>query len=233
MELDTESEWSRALCEPFESGRRIAEMVSGLSTCTVVGHFCPLLTVDSQAAQVLTPSPNPDLKDSAIAAYETLIHGDVKSENLFSSTDGNAVAFYDFQYVGLGLGVCDLAKLFTVSVPIELLTHNDLTESEICPMCDGEKALLEAYRDILQKESGKFYPIDELYMHWNTALIDWLRFQASWVRFVRVKHDGTLNTDFWQGFWGNTEWLEARGRYILNDPDYMTWLDQTAKQTST
>ncbi|KXS96164.1 hypothetical protein AC578_2661 [Pseudocercospora eumusae] len=193
LKLDNHSEWSGALCQPTEMSKSVAEM----------------------AAQVLTPLPDSNSKDSAIADYETLIHGDVKSENLFSSTNGKEVAFYDFQYVGLGLGVCDLAKLFTVSVPLECLTQSDLTEMELCPMCDGERGLLEVYRDILQQESGKLYPIDELYMHWNTALIDWLRFQAGW------------------GFWGNTQWLEARGRYILNDPKYMNWLAQTAEPTTT
>ncbi|KAF7185844.1 hypothetical protein HII31_12717 [Pseudocercospora fuligena] len=213
LKLETESEWRRALCEPSRTGKSVAEMVSEQSSCNC--RYYPSLTSSSQVAQVLTPSPSPDSKGSAIAPYETLIHGDVKSENLFSSTDGKTVAFYDFQYVGLGLGVCDLAKLFTVSVPIELLTRTDLTETDLCPMCDGEKALLEAYRDVLERESGKLYPTDELHMHWNTALIDWLRFQASW------------------GFWGNTEWLEARGRHILNDPNYMTWLAQMATQTTT
>ena len=72
-------------------------------------------SVAESASHALSPE-NPDVQ-----AYITIIHGDVKSENLFSTRDGRAVAFYDFQYVGLGLGVCDLAKLFTCSVPVGIL----------------------------------------------------------------------------------------------------------------
>ena len=42
--------------------------------------------------------------------------------------------------------------------------------------------------------------------HWEAALVDWCRFQASW------------------GFWGNTEWLQARVRSILADEGWREWL---------
>jgi hypothetical protein len=130
--------------------------------------------------------------------YQTLIHGDVKSENLFASRDGNEVAFYDFQYVGLGLGVCDLAKLFTCSVPLsELVTEGHLDRE--LRMQDQEERLLHRYWTKLREVSGKEYDWGVFVRHWETALVDWLRFQASW------------------GFWGNTEWLEARVRSILKD----------------
>jgi hypothetical protein len=44
---------------------------------------------------------------------------------------------------------------------------------------------------------GKEYEWDIFLAHWEAALVDWLRFQASW------------------GFWGNRLWLEARVRYVL------------------
>ncbi|UJO13452.1 hypothetical protein CLAFUW4_02606 [Fulvia fulva] len=178
---DQQSEWSSLLCRPVASaGQSIAELV----------------------AKVLSPSANEGTR-FAISDYETLIHGDVKSENLFTTTSGDAVAFYDFQYVGLGLGVCDLAKLFTCSVPLELLAGPENTHQ---PMSQGEHMLLEPYRQTLQETSGKDYPWDLFEQHWNTALVDWLRFQASW------------------GFWGNTEWLEGRVRYILKDEKWKAWL---------
>jgi len=120
---------------------------------------------------------------------------------LFTSVSGEEVAFYDFQYVGLGLGVCDLAKLFTCSVPLDMLIEDKNAPLEL-GLQEGEKALLERYLKRLTNVSGKGYDWDIFIMHWETALVDWLRFQASW------------------GFWGNTSWLKARVRRILKDPNW-------------
>jgi hypothetical protein len=121
-----------------------------------------------------------------ISAYQTLIHGDVKSENLFTSTSGEQVAFYDFQYVGLGLGVCDLAKLFTCSVPLRMLVSSSNIPN-VLGMQEGEKQLLERYWKRLKEVGKQEYEWSIFVRHWEVALVDWLRFQASW------------------GFWGNTE----------------------------
>ncbi|GKT96436.1 phosphotransferase enzyme family protein [Colletotrichum tofieldiae] len=179
---DEYSEWSSAFCDPVEG--------SSLSIAELVAEF-------------LTPSGR---------SFETYIHGDVKSENLFTIQAGDRVAFFDFQYAGLGIGGCDLAKLFTCSVPVEMLTHHEDIPDRL-PMDKGEKALLERYRETLinQKPPGKGptdYDWVTFVRHWETALVDWCRFQASW------------------GFWGNTEWLEARVRHILADNDWRNWLEQ-------
>lgn len=134
-------------------------------------------------------------------SYQTLIHGDVKSENLFTSRSGEEIAFYDFQYVGLGLGVCDLAKLFTCSAPLDMLVGNE-DVPHVLEMQDGEKELLQRYWKNLEEISKKEYKWEVFVQHWEIALIDWLRFQASW------------------GFWGNTEWLEARVRSILKNEQW-------------
>lgn len=34
-------------------------------------------------------------------------------------------------------------------------------------------------------------------------------------------------TDWFIGFWGNTEWLEARVRAILEDEEWLSWLLKT------
>ncbi|KAI0190322.1 kinase-like domain-containing protein [Astrocystis sublimbata] len=175
LAADSDSEWSSVLCQ---------------ASSPYEGSLA------EKVAHVLTPRGRD---------HETLIHGDVKSENLFTTQSGSEVAFYDFQYVGLGLGVCDLAKLFTCSVPLHMLVDDDGPAR--LQMGEGEKKLLERYRDNLLAATGKQYDWDTFVRHWETALVDWLRFQASW------------------GFWGNTEWLEARVRWIVEDQDWKTWLD--------
>ncbi|KAI0169220.1 phosphotransferase enzyme family protein [Hypoxylon sp. FL1284] len=186
---DRHSEWS-ALCTPTTPrGQSISEL----------------------AANFLTPRGRD---------FETLIHGDVKSENLFATKSGREVAFYDFQYVGPGLGVSDLAKLFTCSVPLHLLTDYENNIPDQLRMDKGEHKLLEDYHSKLlsgfSDPNGNLlkYDWDDFVRHWETALVDWLRFQASW------------------GFWGNTEWLEARVRSILQDQQWQDWL-RTNQHTQT
>ncbi|RCI08751.1 hypothetical protein L249_4883 [Ophiocordyceps polyrhachis-furcata BCC 54312] len=180
LAADDASEWSHALCRPDADGRP---------------------PVAEQAAAFLAPGGGGE-------RWQTCIHGDVKSENLFATTTGDAVAFFDFQYVGLGLGVCDLAKLFTCSVPLNMLaTDGEVAAAERhLPMSTGETELLERYRARLLQSRQKEYEWKDLVRHWETALVDWCRFQASW------------------GFWGNTDWLQARVRDILADVGWRAWL---------
>lgn len=185
LKNDDYSEWSDALCKEFGN--------TGLSVAETVALF-------------LKPCGR---------KMESLIHGDVKSENLFTTTSGEEVAFCDFQYVGVGLGVCDLAKLFTCSVPMDMLLPNigfDNAVPEKLPMRKYEQRILEKYYNQLVAGQGEdFYPWDEFVRHWETALVDWCRFQASW------------------GFWGNTEWLEGRVRSILSDQEWRAWLETGVK----
>ncbi|KAF3403764.1 hypothetical protein F1880_010253 [Penicillium rolfsii] len=176
---DAHSEWSDPMCKAW-------------SGCSI--------SVAEMAAWVLTPRGR---------HIESYIHGDVKSENLFTTTNGEKVAFFDFQYVGLGLGVCDLAKLFTCSVPLEMLVSAHEPLPERLAMGDGERQLLKQYHNsLLRDKKPDFYDWTVFERHWETALVDWCRFQASW------------------GFWGNTEWLEARVRSILGDHEWRDWLLQ-------
>ncbi|KAF4509634.1 hypothetical protein G6O67_003782 [Ophiocordyceps sinensis] len=187
LAADDESEWSAAFCRlAAGSSSSVAELV----------------------ADFLTPCGRP---------FETCIHGDVKSENIFSTYSGERVAFFDFQYAGVGLGVCDLAKLFTCSVPLGMLTHVRVIPAEL-PMGQGERTLLDQYQAILLDprpgKTGPGYDWAEFCRHWETALVDWCRFQASW------------------GFWGNTEWLQARVRWILGDQSWRDWLGRQVKDAA-
>lgn len=174
LKADSGSEWSNALCE--------TEPSLGCSVAEAV-------------AKILTPRGRPT---------ESFIHGDVKSENLFTTKKGDQVAFFDFQYIGLGLGVCDLAKLFTCSVPMTMLGDD---ADELIQASDGEHDLLHRYKRALGVSlEGNEYDEKEFRSHWECALVDWCRFQASW------------------GFWGNTEWLEGRVRCILRDEKWLRWV---------
>lgn len=160
------------------------------------------VSIVEKVAEYLTPSGRP---------FETYIHGDVKSENLFTTESGKQVAFFDFQYVGLGLGVCDLAKLFTCSIPLKMLTDARSIPNTL-GMENGERQILEQYFQTLLESRPRnkrewSYDWDLFVRHWETALVDWCRFQASW------------------RFWGNTDWLEARVRHILGDDGWRKWLD--------
>lgn len=201
LSQDPTSEWSETLTKPLQNSP------SNHSLASLIAKFL---------------TPNPDSNKSPISPYQTLLHGDVKSENLFTTaTDDNSntppsVAFYDFQYVGLGLGASDLAKFFTCSVPLPMLlddNDNDPTKPKPnhnktstktprkLPMQSGEKILLERYWRNLKLAGAREYDWELFVRHWEVALVDWLRFQAGW------------------GFWGNTGWLEARVRSILGDKD--------------
>ena len=190
---DSSSEWSATLTQPISPhNKSITELVATF--------LAPSLSISTK-----TPTD----------AYQTLLHGDVKSENLFTSTAGDRVAFYDFQYVGLGLGVCDLAKFFTCSVPLSMLISLSSSEQEedeedlptVLAMSEGERVLLETYwRNLRAVGGGREYEWGVFVRHWEVALVDWLRFQGGC------------------GFWGNTGWLEGRVRSILKDEGWREFL---------
>lgn len=90
------------------------------------------------------------------------------------------MAFFDFQYVGFGCGLSDVAKLFTCSVERDLLLFDDDDEEEeedegedgaermamAMGMGKGEERLLKLYQHILENVSGKKYSWEILVMHW-------------------------------------------------------------------
>ncbi|RLN64551.1 hypothetical protein BBJ28_00009497 [Nothophytophthora sp. Chile5] len=61
---------------------------------------------------------------------QTLVHGDLKSANLFFETRSREVVAFDWQWSGLGLGALDVANLLNTSVSISLLS-DDRDEQEL------------------------------------------------------------------------------------------------------
>lgn len=132
----------------------------------------------------------------------TLMHGDCKGANIVFASPPRGVAgaagaggevrcaLYDFQYVGVGLGVQDLAYFLGTSVDVRLLEGG------------GEEALLRGYYDELVAALGRAgkgvggYTWEVLVRQWEWALVDWMRFMAGW------------------GCWGNSRWVEGRARRI-------------------
>ncbi len=102
------------------------------------------------------------------AQYQTLIHGDAKLANFCFAPDGK-VAALDFQYVGGGCGMKDLAYF----------VGSCLTEEE----CERlEEAILETYFEVLQAALKK--PNARLEEEWRAlypfAWADFHRFLKGW-----------------------------------------------------
>ena len=114
-----------------------------------------------------------------LAKYQTLLHGDAKLANFcFSadlSVDGKSkVAAVDFQYVGRGVGVKDLAYFLG-----SCLTEDALFELE--------EALLTSYFQYLREATSEYAPeldFSQLEAEWRElycfAWADFYRFLAGW-----------------------------------------------------
>jgi len=122
------------------------------------------------------------LKDAAHAIdnqlkaspYQTLVHGDAKLANFCFAKDGASVAAVDFQYVGRGCGMKDVAYLI----------GSCLAENE----CERqESALLDVYFIALRAalvEQGAGLDFDDLERDWRAlfpvAWTDFHRFVKGW-----------------------------------------------------
>lgn len=105
------------------------------------------------------------------ARFKTLVHGDAKIENFCFSSRSSDVAAVDFQYVGGGVGVKDVAYLLADRPS----PHSDATESRLLDRYFTE--LRDALPDTgvdaasLESEWRSLYPI---------ARADFYRFLAGW-----------------------------------------------------
>lgn len=106
--------------------------------------------------------------------YQTLVHGDAKLANFCFSQDGNSVAAVDFQYVGGGPGIKDVAYFI-----------DSCLDGENCQR--HESALLDFYFQALKqalKSKRKSVDTDAIEQDWRAlypvAWSDFHRFLKGW-----------------------------------------------------
>ncbi|MGJ8693906.1 MAG: phosphotransferase [Thalassotalea sp.] len=130
----------------------------------------------------LTAMPNCDYKTHAAAIdlalnqakYQTLVHGDAKFENMCFHANGNDIAAVDFQYVGRGSGVKDLAYLVGSCLhEQQLFEFDDLILPEYLKQLKTALAHYQVTVDFteLSAETTKLYPV---------AWADFYRFLLGW-----------------------------------------------------
>lgn len=105
--------------------------------------------------------------------FQTLVHGDAKVANFCFSQDGHRVAAVDFQYVGGGCGIKDVAYLL----------GSCLNEQQCA---DWEEALLGYYFSVLHEALGETgSDVAALEVEWREmyalAWADFDRFLAGWM----------------------------------------------------
>ncbi len=110
------------------------------------------------------------------ARFKTLIHGDAKIANFCFDSSGQRLAAVDFQYVGLGVGVCDLAYFLGSCLDGQAL------EERGAQCCDFYFACLEG--QLLARDDMAAAEIKALIHEWRTlypvAWADFERFLAGW-----------------------------------------------------
>ena len=111
------------------------------------------------------------LRDSP---HQTLVHGDAKLANLCFSNAGDDVAAVDFQYVGGGVGIKDVAYFLGSALDEDALA-------------DRDEALLDTYFGHLDRaldEAGHRARADAVIADWRRlyplAWTDFYRFLAGW-----------------------------------------------------
>jgi hypothetical protein len=109
------------------------------------------------------------------ARFRTFVHGDAKLQNFCFAPDGSAVAAVDFQYVGGGVGVKDLAYFLSSCLPSARLERE--AESYLDDYFQALRQALERreYKDAdcaaLEAEWRELYPV---------ACADFYRFLLGW-----------------------------------------------------
>ena len=104
--------------------------------------------------------------------YQTLVHGDAKAANFCFSEDGKKVAAVDFQYIGGGCGMKDVAYFLGSCMP-----------SDDCKKYETE--LLDYYFSELKNGVGPFADSRAIEAEWRQmyplAVADFMRFMLGWM----------------------------------------------------
>lgn len=136
-----------------------------------VGTYWHLGTRLDELARIRDPAlrARAPVLDAQLAAarFQTLVHGDAKEANFCFTRDGRAVAAVDFQYVGRGCGMKDVAYLLHGHPPTTIAT-----------------ALAHYFRHLRAGLAAEGTDADALESEWRTlfpiAQRDLERFLAGW-----------------------------------------------------
>ncbi len=106
--------------------------------------------------------------------FKTFVHGDAKLENFCFSEDGNSVAAIDFQYVGGGCGMKDIAYF------VDSCLYDDECESWEADVLDYYFKELKKALDIQQKNLDYEVLEKEWRDLYHVAWADFYRFLKGW-----------------------------------------------------
>ncbi len=108
------------------------------------------------------------------ATFQTLVHGDAKPTNFCFARKEAAVAAVDFQYVGGGVGVKDIAYLVSC--------EDDLRDDRIASVLDEYFWLLREALERVEAKVDAAAVENEWRAVFPFALVDFYRFYAGWAK---------------------------------------------------
>ncbi len=120
-----------------------------------------LARIRDQALRERAPELDKLLRE---ARFLTIVHGDAKPDNFCFSHDGASVAAVDFQYVGGGCGIKDVAYLLYDTTP-------KVEERALTTYFTRLRAVVAVDAEALEREWRALYPV---------ARDDFRRFLAGW-----------------------------------------------------
>lgn len=122
-------------------------------------------------------------KTLASAHYQTLVHGDAKVANFCFTEDFSDCAAVDFQYVGYGVGIKDVAYFLGSALPTEIhIAHRDALLNTYFVALEGALQARLSHHDAPSyfTSSDIQYVIAEWKMLYPFACADFYRFLSGW-----------------------------------------------------